>query len=225
MSLRMGYADSAEEFVRCGQRTAEMLRATMRERGLVLQKGSAVLDWGCATGRVLQHFHREATDCEFWGADIGGGPIAWAKEHFSPPFHFVTCTVYPHLPFEDRKFCFIYGCSVFTHIRHLTDCWLMELNRVLRPGGMAVFTILDEHSVQWFREHNIDQQIMPLDFDLNSLTAHDEVFFSGDNWPTTFSFYKSDWIRKSWGRYFDVLDIKPEAEDYQTVVVLGKPSR
>src|SRR5260370_39602709 len=134
-SLRKGYGKSPEEFVQLAKNTASLLRTVMRERQIVFDGDAAMLDWGCATGRVLQEFREEASRCEFWGTDIDGTAIAWAKEHLSPHFHFVTCTVYPHLPFEDRKFSFIYGGSVFTHIRYLEDFWLMELSRILPPGG------------------------------------------------------------------------------------------
>lgn len=221
-ALRKGYGKTPQEFVEAARSTASMLRTVMAETNLVFDQHTAVLDWGCATGRVLQEFRKEASDCEFWGTDIDGSAIAWAKEHFSPPFRFVTCTVYPHLPFEDNKFSFIYGGSVFTHIRYLEDSWLMELNRILRPGGVLVVTILDENTVQWFRDNYVGPRRIPRDFDLNRLTAHDQVYFAGDDWATELSFFRADWIRKAWGQYFDVVAIKPHAEGYQTAVVLAK---
>lgn len=221
-SLRKGYGKTPQEFVQLAKNTASMLRAVMKERNVVFRSGTAMLDWGCATGRVLQEFKQEAAVAEFWGTDIDGTAIAWAKEQLSPPFHFVTCTVYPHLPFEDRKFSFIYGGSVFTHIRYLEDFWLMELNRILRPGGTLVFTVQNEDTIQWFRDNYIGPRRIPRDFDLNRLIAHDQVYLAGDDWAGELTFFKSSWIRKAWGRYFDVVDIKPAAEGFQTAVVLAK---
>jgi len=221
-SLRMGYGKSPEDFLHMARHTASLLRTVMKERNIVLNGDSAVLDWGCATGRVLQEFRQEAERCQFWGTDIDGSAIAWAKEHFSPPFNFVTCTVYPHLPFEDRKFSFIYGGSVFTHIRHLEDFWLLELNRILRPGGVMVFTILDESSVEWIRDNPGGPRRIPRGLDLGRLTAHDQVYLAGEDWASELTFFKSEWVRRSWGRYFDVVDIKPRAEGSQTAVVLLK---
>jgi SAM-dependent methyltransferase len=221
-SLRKGYGKTPEEFVQGAKTTASLLRTVMKEQNLRLDRNSAVLDWGCATGRVLQEFKDEANSCEFWGTDIDGSAIAWANEYFSPPFHFVTCTIYPHLPFEDRKFSLIYGGSVFTHIRYLEDFWLMELNRILRPGGLIVVTVQDESTIEWFRDNHVGASRIPRNFDLNRLTAHDQVYLAGDSWDGELTFFRAAWLRRSWGRYFDVVDIKPRAEGFQTAVVLAK---
>ena len=98
----------------------------------------------------------------------------------------------------------------------------MELNRILRPDGVMVFTILDESSVQWIRDNSGGPRRIPRDFDLGRLAAHDQVYLAGDDWAGELTFFTSDWIRRSWGRYFDVVDIKPRAEGYQTAVVLAK---
>jgi SAM-dependent methyltransferase len=110
------------------------------------------MDWGCATGRTLRHFAVEAGANEFWGTDQDEASVTWAKENLSPPFRFVTCTAYPHLPFSDSKFGLIYGLSVFTHLEYLQDLWLMEIHRVLRSGGHAIFTVHDEHTVRFMAE-------------------------------------------------------------------------
>lgn len=221
-SLRKGYGKTPEEFVQLAKNTAAMLRGVMKERNLIFERNEAFLDWGCATGRVLQEFREEAGRCEFWGTDIDGTAIAWAKEYLSPPFHFVTCTVYPHLPFEDRKFNMIYGGSVFTHIRYLEDFWLLELSRILRPGGLLVVTVQNEDTIQWFRDRYVGPKRIPENFDLGRLMAHDQVYLTGDDWAGELTFFTTAWIKKSWGRYFDVIDLKGGAEGFQTVVVLAK---
>ena len=90
--------------------------------------------WGGAndSGR----FAAEASTAEFWGADISAEHILWANRHLRPPFRFVT-THDPAapLPFGDGSFQMIYAGSVFTHIADLADAWLLELRRVLAPGG------------------------------------------------------------------------------------------
>jgi hypothetical protein len=37
---------------------------------------------------------------------------------------------------------------VFTHIDDLADAWLLELKRILRPGGRLYITVLDKNSLQ-----------------------------------------------------------------------------
>ena len=87
---------------------------------------------------------------EIWGVDICASPILWCKEHLSPPFHFATTTISPHLPFEDRYFDLICAGSIFTHIEDLIDAWFLELRRVLRPGGRLYFTLVDRRAIAVF---------------------------------------------------------------------------
>jgi ubiquinone/menaquinone biosynthesis C-methylase UbiE len=58
-------------------------------------------------------------------------------------------TSIPHLPFEDNTFNLVSAFSVFTHIEAFETAWLMELKRILKPGGLAWITI---HSENTWRE-------------------------------------------------------------------------
>ena len=51
---------------------------------------------------------------------------------------------FPFLPIEDRTFDLISAMSVFTHIDETETSWLLELWRILKPGGIAVVTIHNE---------------------------------------------------------------------------------
>jgi SAM-dependent methyltransferase len=139
----------------------------------------------------------------------------------SPPFHFVTCTAYPHLPFPDNKFGLIYGLSVFTHLEHFPDLWLMEMQRIIKPGGYAIFTIHDEHTVQFFMEHGRPHWI-PAELTLEEIRKHEATIIHGSLWHETYTFFRGDYIRKEWGRYFQVLGIRPYSDGYQSAVVLRK---
>jgi len=221
-SLRMGYhTTSNEHYLESGKKTYLSITSLMKNYDIHLEKSSAILEWGCTTGRVLRHFVKEAQKTEFWGLDLDEHSILWAKENLSPPFNFLTCSYYPHLPFKDDKFCFIYGISVFTHMRHLSDMWLMEFNRILKVGGYALFTIQDEHTVKWLRENGTPDMI-PGGADLDEVLKHDVFIVNNLNWDTMYTYYKDEWIKKEWGRYFNVVAIHPYAEDYQSAVILQK---
>src|SRR5262249_15708515 len=138
-------------YLQTGQADASTLRTFFDRLGVRLN-GVSVMDWGCRDCRVLRHFEPEAQSCDFWGVDQHGPSMEWAKENLSPPFRFVTCSAYPHLPFEDRTFDVIFALSVLTHIPWLADAWLMELRRILKPGGYGLLTIHDEHTWQFLRQ-------------------------------------------------------------------------
>ena len=224
--MRMGYGTgSDEEFLKSGLKTNSSIRSIMADNNILLDNNSVVLDWGCATGRVLRHFAKEAESGEFWGMDKDEVSMIWAKANLAPPFNFLTSTAYPHFPFQDNKFSFIYGVSVFTHIEHLVDVWLMEFRRILRIGGYALFTVHDENTAKWLHEYQTAPwPWIPPDLDLPEIPKHDVTnitIFSG-NWGGTHTFFKQEWIRKEWGRYLDIVEIRPFAEGYQSAVLLRK---
>jgi ubiquinone/menaquinone biosynthesis C-methylase UbiE len=223
-NLRENYATESDElFLSDGSKTYRSLRSIMSDYKITIDENSSVMDWGYATGRVLRHFAQEAKRGEFWGVDQSERYIMWAKDNLSPPFRFLTCTSYPHLPFSDNKFSFIYGMSIFTHIIHLQDLWLMEFNRVLTKGGYAVFSIHDENTDNFFLKTGKPEWI-PDDLTLEEILKHDVTVIPGRDYKDTFAFFKDDWIKKEWGRYFKVVEIRPYAEDYQSAVVLMKNS-
>lgn len=200
-----GYSANPQRYLETGARDIEAIRVLTADHGLPLEEAGRILDFGCATGRMIRVLHDLAMEQEIWGTDIDANRIVWCQQNLSPPFHFATTTTDPHLPFEDRYFGFIFAGSVFTHMDDLADAWFLELRRVLRPGGRLYITICDRHSIQlldgkykdhafgrWLRNypeyatfsHSTFGKIVmerSLDsqvfYDLNYLTEHLEPFF------------------------------------------------
>jgi SAM-dependent methyltransferase len=220
--LRMGYhVDSAEKFLRLGEASYQSLMGILASQQLRLEPGEAMLDWGCATGRVLRYFAPLAPACEVWGSDVDVPAIEWCLHHLSPPFKFLTASSLPHLPFPDGKFKFLYGLSVLTHMASLRDMWLLELARILHKGGCAVLTIHDENTWQLFRRAGMPAWVPAHLRDLPDLPQNG-LEIRGSAWYHTYTFFRSDYVRKAWGQYFEVVDFVPQAEGYQTAVVLRK---
>lgn len=136
-----------EKYLRSGKEHVDVLREVLADSAFDLREGYRVLDFGCAGGRMIRRLVDRAGDCEIWGVDISAEHIYWCKAHLSPPFHFATTTTLPHLPFHDEYFDLIYAGSVFTHIDDLTDAWLLELRRILKPEGRFYCTIHDNHTM------------------------------------------------------------------------------
>lgn len=227
--LRMGQPLDDAEFLAEGTRTVDWIRRLALREGIDLERGASVLDWGCATGRVLRHFVKEAEQGEFWGVDQSGPAMMWAKQNLSPPFKFLTCTAFPHLPFEDNKFDLIYSLSVFTHMLHLIDMWVMELRRVMAPGGYAFFTIHDEHTWRHLAENDELRRYWItnkwwVDESFEQGLKNDMEFAgSHKDWNHVISFFQTAWIKREWGQYMEVVSIEPLCDKYQTTVVLRKP--
>ncbi len=232
--LWAGYGKISEYFLSSGQADVATMKKILEFSDFRIQAENRLLDFGCASGRMMRWLADIAQRCEVWGVDISARHIIWCKEHLSPPFKFATVTTAPHLPFEDGYFDLIYCGSVFTHIADLADAWLLELKRIVRRGGRLYITIHDRHTIDLILNHpeRIYSDGLPVDDGLrNLLLSYDQTenVTAVDFYMLTIGralesqvFYDIDHLRRHWGQLFNVLSVAPEAYGYQTAIVLEK---
>lgn len=146
--LWVAYGTTAESWLASGREDCETMHKLLADSGFRIEDSAAVLDLGCAAGRMTRWLPGLAPRARVWGADIWSDAIAWCQDNLAPPCHFVTTTIVPHLPFEDRSMDFVCCGSLFTHIDELADMWFLELRRILRPGGRLYFTVSDRNTVR-----------------------------------------------------------------------------
>lgn len=99
-----------------------------------------LLDFGCGWGRFLRFLIRDVVEGGLYGVD----PLAPALQmgRMSFPFAtFIKSEFLPPLPFKDKFFDVIFSNSVFSHLpEHLALSWIIEISRILRPGGLLIAT-------------------------------------------------------------------------------------
>lgn len=123
-----------------GYNEARAVLSTAEVHGLDLSKLKSVLEFGCGSARVLRHF-RVISGLELTGTDANPKPIDWNRRHL-PGINFQLNALQPPLPFPEESFDLIYALSVFTHIPlQWQKPWLLELRRILRPGGYLLCTV------------------------------------------------------------------------------------
>ena len=193
--------------------------------GFSFKQGDRILDLGCGAGRMIRHLQDLARTCEVWGTDISAEHIYWCRQNLSPPFNFVTTTKTPHLPFEDRSFQLAYCGSVFTHIDDLADAWLLELRRVLAPGGRLYLTIHDNHTVELFESGRHDHATIVRG--IKSKEIYREAkgsfgMFTVGRDSASQVFYDVGYFSKMLRPMFDILSVTPEAYFYQTAFLLKR---
>jgi ubiquinone/menaquinone biosynthesis C-methylase UbiE len=220
-SLWLGYGSTIDEWLESGRTHVGKMRSLLSESGHSFKHGDRVLELGCAAGRMLRCFNDVADKCEIWGTDISGEHIVWCKQHLSPPFHFFITTTFPHLPFGDEYFDLIYAGSVFTHIDDLADAWLLELRRLLKPGGMLYITVHDNHTIRILSEQNYDLS-KTLNCRRDYFEDREFSMFTIGRFMRSQVFFDTDYLVRLLKPFFDILSITPEAYGFQTGVLLRK---
>ena len=179
--------------------------------------GARCLDFGSGVGRALRHFEPEARAGEFWGCDIDGPSIRWSVQNLSPPFRFVQIGEVPTLPFEADSFDLVYAVSVLSHIHSTWHQWLMEIRRILKPGGLFFASFLGPMPMMdmlgepyWTRGD---------DFGMYVKGPHQNW---NDGGPMIF--VSPEWLKRFWGSLFDIDYIAMDGlMNYQSFLVMRKP--
>jgi ubiquinone/menaquinone biosynthesis C-methylase UbiE len=215
---------TSDEYLKWGQKDTGTMLEVLDKAGRALQAGHRVLDFGCSGGRMIRWLKEYSAGCEIWGTDISAAHILWCKQYLRPHFHFLVSTTLPHLPFEDRYFDLIYCGSVFTHIEDLADAWLLELRRILKPGGLLYVTIHDENTVRLLAQerHHALAKKMTANEKYNEYVQSDYGVFTVYRGPDSQVFYHRDYFCRMVSPAFRVLSVAPEAYGYQTAMLLEK---
>jgi SAM-dependent methyltransferase len=147
-------------------------------------------------------------------------------QHLSPPLYFAVNTTLPPLPFESNSFDMIYCGSVFTHIADLAELWLVELRRLLKPGGFLYATVHDKHSLQLLLNKHSSIALSRSLQEANRRTGCTDANFAkmvlARSPKGAQVFYDMEFLRTHWGRLLEIVSVTQEAYGYQTAMVLRK---
>lgn len=223
-----GYKDGKyidELYLQQGLSDTRAMRKILSEDGFD-PMGERIMEFGCSGGRLIRHFLEEAKQNEVWGVDLHSAAIHWAQQHLSPPFHFLTNTTSPHLPFEDNYFGLIFAGSVWTHIGELDDAWLLEMRRVLRPGGRLYITISDENTLDEVKrlrpDHPSNDHVADLDAATGMLSKDWAAFVTRTTpWLQRVIYRREAWLARV-GQWMEIKMARPNAYGWQTGVLMEK---
>ncbi len=212
-------------YLQTGHNDVTAMRRILTEDGFDTM-GERVLEFGCSAGRMLRHMEAEAQANEAWGVDLHSAAIHWAQAHLSPPFHFATTTSTPHLPFEDGYFGLIFAGSVWTHIGELDDAWLLEMRRILRPGGRLYLTISDETTLEEVArvkpDHASNGHVAELDAATGMLSRDWIAFVTRSTpWLQRAVYRRAPWVDRI-ARWMEPKVVRPKSYGWQTAVLLEK---
>lgn len=101
------------------------------------RRGEAILDAGCGTGKYTMEFSRRGA--RVTGIDFSAEMLACARQK-CPRVEFLMADLTRRLPFPDGTFDKINCAQTLKHLQKLKRP-MRELARVLRPGGILVFSV------------------------------------------------------------------------------------
>jgi SAM-dependent methyltransferase len=159
--------------------------------------GKRILDFGCGAGRTLRHLVADDSGAELWGCDIDVPSVEWLERNV-PQVHSFANAEAPPLDQPDGKFDLIYCVSVFTHLtRHWAE-WLLELHRLLAPGGLLLATYMGR---------GFSAEIAHEDWDEDRVGMM--VLAPGQSWDKggPMVFHSPWWLHAHWGRAFEILSL------------------
>ncbi len=100
-----------------------------------------ILDWGCGTGRVTANLLTGNYGFEVHACDPHPASIAWCQENV-PGARWAVSPWKPPLAYPKASFDFVLGLGVvYNFSREEMEAWLEELERILVPGGILLFSI------------------------------------------------------------------------------------
>lgn len=218
------YAPTAERYLEIGRLNIARMREILSANGGDLQAGMRILDFGCAAGPQIRCLREHARSGEVWGVDISAPHVSWCVHHLPEEFRFAVTTTAPHLPFEERYFDLVYCGSVFSHIGEMTAAWLLELARIIRPGGRLYLTINTKQSMYAYLKRwpqlEFSRQVRALltDEQIRSDFSVAEV----GRGPLLHSVFDLRTFRRMCEAAFDVLKVERNVYTFQTALVLRR---
>jgi SAM-dependent methyltransferase len=199
----------------------QLLNQGIKLTGKELKDFKSILDWGCGCGRGIRAFATMLPSCKFYGTHIDPEAIKWLKANYSKFGEFSIAPHLPPLPYEDQKFDLVFGFSVFTHLpEDMQFEWLKELTRITKPHGYA---ILSTHGENFYKT---------LSAEIREVINKKGFFHTdfGKNYGRSISlpdfyqtaYHSTDYIRKEWSKYFDVIDIKETPNNHDIILLQNR---
>ena len=191
------------------------------------QKDIKILDFGAGVGRTLMHMNEVYK--KLYAVDVDISAIKYLKKSF-PSITAIHSDYSPPLLFRDNLFDAVYSVSIWTHLPlELQTPWLLEIKRILRPGGLALITTSGFKALQLRQIRDIEwQTVKESELSEKGIIYKEYSHFkpNDQNFPGIQKSYgltahSPEYIKKEWGKYFSVLGIQEAVIDnIQDLVIL-----
>jgi 2-polyprenyl-3-methyl-5-hydroxy-6-metoxy-1,4-benzoquinol methylase len=223
--------------------TAYTLFRDMYEREVgPITRADAILDFGCGWGRIIRFFLKDVEPSKLWGVDPARDMIELCQNQ-NKWCNFKAINTKPPSPFEEGTFDLIYSFSVFSHLsEEMHKNWLIELSRILKPGGLLIATTRDrafiEHCAELRKQEDLQQMHPGPASSARAFPSPAESLAVYDSGKYTFSQLVSegewsywgeaaiskDYVLSHWTPYLTFIDyIDDRQRCTQNAIVMRKP--
>jgi SAM-dependent methyltransferase len=187
-------------FLKGGELAANVIAEALQRNGIDLRSLRSLLDFGCGSGRVLRHW-KSLENTSIHGTDQH--PLLVEECRRTLPFVIVTSNgPKPPLGYPDNSFDLVYALSVFTHLNERQqDAWRDEIRRILKPGGIWLFTTHGEAYISRLSDTQF------ADFKAGNVVCRDGNF-EGQNICVTY--HPASYVHEKLAAGFSVLEHVPE---------------
>lgn len=129
-----------------------LLKRLMARNGRPIERKTRVLDFGCGWGRYIRLLMKDVGAGALHGADVDPDMIGFCRISGLPARFAVMPPLGP-TEYPDGTFDLIFAYSVFSHLsEEAYEVWMREFVRILRPGGLIVFTTQARRFLEWTAE-------------------------------------------------------------------------
>ena len=209
-----------------GLRDRNNLMACAKRLGI---EPESYLDFGCATGRVIRHFATAEKQIQTYGCDINRMHVDWCAKYLPQNLTVFQNHSIPTMPLPDNSIDMVSAFSVFTHIEAFETSWLMEIKRILKPGGIAWLTVHSEKTFEEVKEgwplyKGLRNHPEFAKYKENQVMDQDRLVFrwKSDRSYSSNVFYSNDYLSRTWGRILEIKETHRRLPAFQDVVVLQK---
>lgn len=174
----------------------DLITEVLEDTGFAIVPEGNYLDFGCSSGRVVRTLAKAFPLSKFYGCDPNQKAIDWASHNISD-IVFSVSPEKPFLDYEDEFFDLIFAISIWSHFScRAAITWIEEARRIVKPGGLFLWTTHGIGSVKHYHENGIFS-------DNQAILAYTNLIDTGHFFIDVFD-ENGDWGvgKKDWGNAF-----------------------